>query len=68
MLELCQSDPRVPAHLPGQGPSSPIAQFGRAARSRKTLGGSKFLPFMNDGGHFGTCKAAEIFPYPSPEL
>jgi hypothetical protein len=29
----------------------PIAQFGRAASSRKSLGGSKLLPFKNDGGH-----------------
>ena len=35
-----------------QGPSPPIAQFGRAASSRKTLGGSKLLPFKNDGGHY----------------
>ena len=26
-------------------------QFGRAASSRKSLGGSKLLPFKNDGGH-----------------
>ena len=31
------------------GPSLPIAQFGRAASSRKSLGGSKLLPFKNDG-------------------
>ena len=27
------------------GPSPPIAQFGRAATSRKSLGGYKLLPF-----------------------
>ena len=32
-------------------PSPPIAQFGRAASSRKSLGGSKLLTFKNDGGH-----------------
>ena len=50
-LKLCQSDHRVVGHLPDQGPSPPIAQFGRAASSRKSLGGSKLLPFKNDGGH-----------------
>ena len=28
-----------------------IAQFGRAASSRMSLGGSKLFPFKNDGGH-----------------
>ena len=42
------SDHRVLGHLPDQGP---IAKFGRAASSRKSLGGSKLLPFKNDGGH-----------------
>ena len=50
-LEFFQSDHRVLGHLFDQGPSSPIAQFGRAASSRKSLGGSKLLPFQNDGGH-----------------
>ena len=30
-------------HLPDQGPSPPIAQFGPAASSRKSLGGFKLL-------------------------
>jgi hypothetical protein len=30
------------------GSSPPIAQFGRVASSRKSLGGSKSLPFKND--------------------
>ena len=34
-----------------QGPSLPIAQFSRAAISRKSLGGSKLLLSKNDGGH-----------------
>ena len=50
-LELCQSDHRALGHLPDQGPSSLTAQFGRSAKSRKSLGGSKRLPFKNDGGH-----------------
>ena len=50
-LELWQSDHRVLGHLPDQGPSPPIAQFGWAASSRKNLGGSKLLPFKNDRGH-----------------
>ena len=49
-LDLCLSDHRVLGHLPDQGPSPPIAQFGWAARSRKSFGGSK-LPFKIDGGH-----------------
>ena len=50
-LDLCQSDHWVLGHLPDQGPSPPIAQFGQAATSRKRLVGSKLLPFKNDGGH-----------------
>jgi hypothetical protein len=34
-----------------KGPSHPIVQFGQAASYRKSLGGSKPLPFKNDGGH-----------------
>ena len=36
---------------PDHCPSRPLAQFGREASSRKSLGGSKLLPFKNDGGH-----------------
>ena len=50
-LELCQCDHWVLDHLPDQDTSPLIAQFGRAASSRKSLGGSKLLPFKNDGGH-----------------
>ena len=50
-MEFCQSDHQVLGHLPDQGPSPLIAQFGRVANSRKSLGGSKHLPFKNDGGH-----------------
>ena len=49
-LELCQRDHQVHGHLPDQGPSPPIVQFGQAASSRKSLGGSKLIPFKNDGG------------------
>ena len=38
-------------HLPDQDPSPPIAQFGQAASSRKSPGGSKLLPFKIDGGN-----------------
>ena len=41
----------VLGHLPDQSPSTPIAQLGGAASSRKSLGRSKILPFKNDGGH-----------------
>ena len=51
VLPSPQRDYRVFGHLPDQGPSPPIAQFGRAAGFRKCLGGSKLLPFKNDGGH-----------------
>ena len=50
-LELCQIDHRVLGHSPDQGLSPPIAEFGLAASSRKSLGGSKVLLFKNDGGH-----------------
>ena len=50
-LEFCLSDHGVFGCHPDQGPSLPIAQFGQAASSRKSLGGSKHLPFKNDGGH-----------------
>ena len=52
VTELCQSDHQVLGHLPDQGLSPPIAQFGRAASFRKNLVGSKLLPFKNDGGHY----------------
>ena len=45
------SDHRVLGHLPHQGHSPPISQFGQSASSRKSLVGSKHLPFKNDGGH-----------------
>ena len=48
-LELCQSDGFVVTSE--KGPSIPIAQFGRAANSSKSPGGSKLLPCMDDGGH-----------------
>jgi hypothetical protein len=49
--ELCQSDQQVLRHLTDQGPSPQIAQFRWATSSRKSFGGSKLLPFTNDGGH-----------------
>ena len=50
-LELCKSDHWVLGHLPDQGHSPPIAQFGLAASSRKSLVGCKLFPFKNNGGH-----------------
>ena len=50
-LELCQIDHRVLGHLPDQGPSPSTAQFGRAASTRKSLGGSKLILIKNGGGH-----------------
>ena len=43
-LQSSVSDHRVLGNLP-------IAQFGQTTSSRKSLGGSKLLPFKNDGGH-----------------
>ena len=51
LSKLSQSDNRVLGHLPDQGPSPPIAQFGQVASSRKSLLGSNLLPFKNDGSH-----------------
>ena len=45
------SEHLVFGHLSDQDPSPPIAQFVWAASSRKSLGGSKLLPFTIDGGH-----------------
>ena len=45
--ELCQSDHWVLGHLPDLGPPPPIAQFSLEASSRKSLVGSKLLPFKN---------------------
>ena len=50
-LELYQSDHWVLGPLHDQGPSSPIAQLGRATSFRKSLGGFKLLPLKNDGSH-----------------
>ena len=58
-LELCQSDHWAFGHLPNQGPSPPIAQ---AASSRKSLGGSKLLPFL------WTFNFAKKCCYPSSDL
>jgi hypothetical protein len=67
-LELCQSYYRFLGHLPDQGPSPPIAQFGWAASSRKSLGGSKLLPFKNNGGHcvLGDLQCCRHFLVPFP--
>jgi hypothetical protein len=70
-LELCQIDHRVLGHLPDQGPCPLIAQFVQAASSKKILGGSKLIPFKNDGGH---CSLRPLmlqhnfFGYHSPDL
>ena len=69
ILELCQSDHRVLGHLLDQGPSPLIAQFGWAASSRGSLGGSTRLPFKNDGGHcvLGDLQCCRIFLVPFPK-
>ena len=49
-----------------------IAQFGRAASFRKSLGGSKILPFNNDGGHYVLgdlqCCRNVLLPFPKSVL
>ena len=53
-------------HFPSSSP--PIAQFGWAASSRKSLGSFNLLPFKNDGGHcvFGDlqCCRNVLVPFP----
>ena len=63
-LELCQSDRRFLGHPPDQGPSLPTAQFGWAASSRKSLGGSK-----NNGSHcvLGDLQCCRHFLVPFPK-
>ena len=65
-LEPCQSDHRVLCHLPDQGPSPAIAQFGWEASSRKNLCGYKLLPFKSDGGHcvVGDFQSNILVPFP----
>ena len=45
-----------------------IAQFGRAASSRKSLGGSKRFPIKSDGGHcvLGDLQCCRHFLVPFP--
>jgi hypothetical protein len=45
------SDHWVLGDVPDEGPSPPIAQFGRATISRKSFGDSKLLPCKNEGCH-----------------
>jgi hypothetical protein len=62
-----KSDHRVLGHLPAQGLSPLIAQFGRAASSRKSLSGFH-LRIMEATVFLGTFNTADIFWYPSPDL
>ena len=64
ILELCQSNHWVLGHLADQGPSLPIDQFGQAVSSRKSLGGSKLLPFKNDGDHCSWEPSMLLVPFP----
>jgi hypothetical protein len=61
-LVLCQSDHRVLGHLPDQGHSPLIAQFGRTVVP-------KFfhLIMMEANAFLGTFNAEEMFWYPSPD-
>jgi hypothetical protein len=65
VLSECPSGSWSPPWLK---PFSPIAQFGRAASSRKSLAGSKLLPFKNDGGHcvVGDLQGCRHFLAPFP--
>ena len=55
---------------PWSGPSCPVAQFGRMASSRKSLGRSIFFPFPSDGADcaLGNFQQSTIVSYPSPDL
>ena len=50
-LWFCQCGHWFLGHLPDQCPSCTVAQFGRTASSRKSLGISIFFPFPNDEAH-----------------
>jgi hypothetical protein len=66
-LELCQSDHRVLGHLPDQGPSLPIAHFGRPALGRFLVVPNFFYLRMMEATVFlGTFNAAEMFWYTFP--
>ena len=67
-LELCQSDHWVLGHLPDQGPSPPISQFGQGGSSRKSLVVPNFfhLRTMEATVFWGTFDAADIFLVPFP--
>ena len=68
--ELSKSDHRILGPLSYQGPSPPIAQFGRAASSSKSPGCSELLSFKNYGGHcaLGNIQCIRFFLSPSPDL
>ena len=51
-----------------RGPSPSSAQFDWMDSSRKSLGGSKLLPFLLMEATVGMFNAAEIFGHPSPDL
>ena len=63
-LELCQGEHRVFGHLPDEDPSPPIAPFGRATSSRKSLSGYH-LRMIEATVFLVTFNAAELFWYPS---
>ena len=48
-----------------------LLSLARAARSRKSLGGSKLFPFKNDGGHYVLgdlqCCRSFLVPFPRSE-
>ena len=47
-----------------------LLSLARSASSRKSLGGSKLLPFMNDGDHcvLGDTMLQKFLGHPSPDL
>ena len=51
LLKLCYGGRCILGHVPDQGPSYPVTQFGWTANSRKSTAGSKFLQFHNYWGH-----------------
>jgi hypothetical protein len=67
-LELCQSDHQVLGHLPDQGPSPPIAQFGRRPALGTVLVFQNIfhLRMMEATVFLSIFNTAEMFWYPAP--
>ena len=67
--DLHRGTHRVLGYLLTKALLNRLLSVARAASSRKSLGGSKLLPFKNDGGHcvLRDLQCCRIVLYPSPE-